>query len=278
MTSSSKHLASDRVMIMAAPNGARRTHHDHPNLPMTAKESAAEARDLVEAGVSILHLHVRDRDGNHSIDPDLYREATAAVRDAVGDELVIQVTTEAVGRYQPAEQMACVRDLQPEAVSLALRELCPDDSQVPTFRDFCEEMRERGVWPQYILYSPEDVARFETYIADGVFADEAPFAMLVVGAYSPARNGTPTELAGLVTRQSSRYPWAVCCFGKHEQSVACAAYAQGGHVRLGFENNLTMADGTRAADNAALIRDFVAQIDLDLRQPANANEVREAFL
>ena len=46
-----------------------------------------------------------------------------AVRAAVGDALVIQVTSEAVGRYAPAEQMAMVRALAPEAVSLAACQL-----------------------------------------------------------------------------------------------------------------------------------------------------------
>jgi hypothetical protein len=36
------------------------------------------------------------------------------------------VTTEAGGRYHPAGQMALVRELVPEAVSLALGELVPD--------------------------------------------------------------------------------------------------------------------------------------------------------
>src|SRR3546814_7478658 len=92
--------------IAVAPNGARRTRADPPRLPMTAAEIARDAAEAREAGAAMIHLHVRDGDGRHTLDAGLYRDATAAVRRAVGDGLVVQITTEAVGRYPPAEQMA----------------------------------------------------------------------------------------------------------------------------------------------------------------------------
>ncbi len=114
-------------MIMVAPNGARRGKADHPALPLTAAELAADAKACALAGAAAIHLHVRDAAGGHALDPGLYRAATAAVRAAAGPDLVVQITTEAVGRFSPAEQMACVRALTPEAVSIALRELVPDE-------------------------------------------------------------------------------------------------------------------------------------------------------
>ena len=81
----------------------------------------------------MIHAHVRDRDGRHLLDAEAYRAAIAAIRAAVGDRLVIQITSEALGIYQPAEQMDVVREVRPEAVSLALRELLPDESHEAGF-------------------------------------------------------------------------------------------------------------------------------------------------
>ncbi len=273
----SDNAIDGRVMIMAAPNGARRTHADHHALPMTPEASAAEAQSLVEAGVSILHLHVRDASGGHTLDPARYREAISAIESAVGDDLVIQITTEAVGQYQPQEQMACVRELQPAAVSIALRELCPDEDSVPTFQAFYAEMLDSGIWPQIILYSPEDVRRFTALREWGVFGDDAPFLMLVVGAYQPPRNGSVDELDQLLAHVPDDATWAVCCFGADEQAVALAAVERGGHVRLGFENNLTLPDGSEAPDNPALIRSFRSAMPPDSCLPATAAQIRAAF-
>jgi len=53
--------------------------------------------------------------------------------------------------------------------------------------------------------------------------------------------------------------WSICAFGHHE--LACAAHAQklGGHIRIGFENNLELPNGTPARDNAQLISLAIAQ-------------------
>ncbi|MGI9201461.1 MAG: 3-keto-5-aminohexanoate cleavage protein, partial [Woeseiaceae bacterium] len=68
-----------------------------------------------------------------------------------------------------------------------------------------------------------------------------------------------------------------CCFGQNENEVMLAATKVGGHVRLGFENNLHLPDGTLAADNAALIRKFLVDSSTSGRRPATASEVRAAF-
>ena len=98
--------------IMVAPNGARRTKADHPNLPMAAEEIAASAAACFAAGAGAIHLHVRDAEGRHVLDASLYREVIRLIIMAVPD-MMVQVTTEAVGLYTPAQQMALVRDLKP---------------------------------------------------------------------------------------------------------------------------------------------------------------------
>ena len=67
-------------MICVAPNGARRSRKDHERIPLTPEELAREAVSCVEAGASVMHLHVRASDGGHSLDPAIYRSALAAIR------------------------------------------------------------------------------------------------------------------------------------------------------------------------------------------------------
>ena len=95
-------------------------------LPISAGELAETTAACRDAGAAMIHLHVRDREGRHLLDADAYREATGAIRGAVGSDLVIQVTTEAVGRYKADEQAAMRRATMPEAASLALREFVPE--------------------------------------------------------------------------------------------------------------------------------------------------------
>jgi 3-keto-5-aminohexanoate cleavage enzyme len=278
MSKSLPFFTSEKIIVMSAPNGARRLQSDHPALPVSSEELAENAVALRNAGVSVLHLHVRDDRGGHSLDVNRYRHAIDAIRERVGDDLILQVTTEAVGLYSTSEQMAIVRELKPEAVSLALREICPDPRDEKAAVEFFEWMHDEQVWPQYIVYSVAELERFDAMRRSGVFGSDTPFVMLVLGNYVDGRAGEVSDLDAMLDRvDCTAFAWSVCCFGRNENAVMLAAEARGGHVRIGFENNIVMADGSIAPDNAALVRQFTTESNALTRSPANAAEVRAAF-
>ena len=114
-------MTMDSLIITAAPNGAYKQRSDHAQIPLTVETIAATAKACLDAGASMLHLHIRDAQGRHSLDVEGYRAALAAVEKAVGRALVVQVTSEAAKVYQAPAQIAMVRALRPEAVSVGLR-------------------------------------------------------------------------------------------------------------------------------------------------------------
>jgi uncharacterized protein (DUF849 family) len=264
-------------IVMCAPNGARRSKPDHPALPVTPGELADCARSILDEGAAIIHLHVRDGDGGHTLDVAAYRDAIAAIRAEVDDGLVIQVTTEACGRYTPRQQMAMVRELRPEAVSVALREICPGEGALGRAAAFYDWMQSQGVMAQHILYSPEEVQRFESLRADGIIPDARPFVLFVLGRYSAGLTGDVSDLDGFVAAAARDTTWAVCCFGTTELAAVTAAAGNGGHARVGFENNLYMPDGSVADDNAALVSLAVEAGRSAGRSPSTAAGVRALF-
>jgi uncharacterized protein (DUF849 family) len=266
------------LAIAVAPNGARKTKADHPALPIAPDELAATARACRDAGAAMIHLHVRDDSGGHSLDPGRYREAMKAVHDTVSGDLVIQITTEAVGRFSPAEQMATVREVMPEAVSLAVRELIPDAAHEAEAGRFLAWCREAGVSPQYILYDADDLARLRDLQARGIVPGAAAFRLYVLGRYAAGQRSEPADLLPFVTAPGGLDgPWALCAFGPRETACATAAAALGGHVRVGFENNLYLPDGTRAPDNAALVRAAAQGASAIGRPLADAAALRAAM-
>lgn len=263
------------VIVLCAPNGARKSAADHPALPISPDQLADCAESILAAGASIMHLHVRDDDGGHSLDVERYQNAIAAIRKRVGDQLVLQVTTEACGIYSATEQMRVVRALMPEAVSLALHELCPDESSEHVAGEFFAELNSNNVMAQYILYSPRDVARFVSLKRKGVIPDSPTFVLFVLGRYSDDLTGDPEDLTEFVEAIQDEAEWAVCCFGRTEAAAVEKAIAMGGHARVGFENNLLLPDGRTATDNAELVR--LAASSRRARSLASAHDVRQLF-
>jgi uncharacterized protein (DUF849 family) len=239
------------VALAVAPNGGRRTKVDHPAIPLTISELARVAAESREAGAAMIHAHIRDAQGRHLLDAAAYREAIAAIRRAVGDQLVIQITSEAIGMYQPGEQMAVIKAVRPEAVSLGLRELAPDAAHEPAFAEFLAWLRQERVVPQVILYTPDEVRRFVDLTRRGLVPWPNVPVLFVLGHYTSPRVSEPGDLAAfLPPAQPAFTHWMVCAFGPREADCLLAAADHGGHVRVGFENNFLRRDGTPAASNA----------------------------
>lgn len=241
-------------MVSVAPNGGRKTKADHPFLPMTADELARAAAECLDEGAAMIHLHVRDPDGAHLLDAEAYRAAIARICEAVGDRLVVQITSESMGRYLPAEQMAVVLATNPEAVSLALRELALEKKDEPPFSDFLHRLKQMRIWPQIILYSPEEAARLASMQAEGLIPFERLAVLYVLGRSSLLGAAAPSDLLRFIAPGMPRFDfWTVCAFGRREAACVVAGALFGGHARVGFENNLALPGGERAAVNAELV-------------------------
>lgn len=246
-------LADSPVIITVAPNGAYKTAADHPAVPLTADALAAEARACLDAGAAMMHMHVRKPDGSHLLDAQAYRDALAAVQRAVGDELLVQVTSEAAGVYQAAEQIAMVRELQPEAVSIGLREIAVPGIPEAELAAFLAWLADRRVMTQIILYDDADVRRWLSLRARGLVPPGAWSVLFVLGRYSAGQTSSAYDLLPFLGAYDHSLPWAICAFGPEENACVTTAAAFGGHMRVGFENNLKLRDGSVAPDNAALV-------------------------
>ncbi len=247
--------------IMLAPNGARLTTADHPALPVTIPQVVQAALDAQAAGADGLHAHVRDADQRHVLDAGLYAELLAELA-VKAPGLYVQVTTEAVGRYTPAEQRALVETLRPAAVSIALREIMAD-RETDLNRRFFAGCAEAGCHVQHILYDVDDIRRLGDLVASGVIPRDRLAALIVLGRYAEGQRSSPADLHEPALALRDLLPgvdWAVCAFGPAETDCLVEARRLGGKARIGFENNRLNRDGRPAHDNAGRVAELVAEL------------------
>jgi 3-keto-5-aminohexanoate cleavage enzyme len=269
----------DPYVLMVAPNGARRTKADHPALPMLQDEIVDAVAEAHAAGAHAAHVHVRDEAGQHVLDADRCLRLSDALRSRCGDDLIIQITSEAVGRYTPADQRELVRAVRPEAVSIAFRELFAASDEDGTNREFVHWAAENRVAIQWILYDPSDVMALASKVDSGVIAD-ARSVLFVLGRYAQGQKSVPADLIPYVANlkahsvfQNAR--WSACAFGAAETACLAAALSLGGDARIGFENSLWHADGSPASSNAervAALVDLARGLGLT---PATPTEARQ---
>lgn len=272
------HCHTQPLIITSAPNGAYKLASDHPQVPLTAQSLAATAKQCLDAGAGMLHLHIRDAEGRHSLDVAGYRSALDCVRAAVGDAMVLQVTSEAARIYQAEAQIAMVRALHPEAVSVGLREVDQPGIGEAGLADFFGWLSRERVMTQIILYDTDDLKRWQELCRRGVIPEAPWFLLFVLGRYTTGQTSSPVDVVPFVQAHTGPEPWAVCAFGMTEHACVTAAAALGGHVRVGFENNLYLKNGELAPDNAALVAQAAAAAHTLGRPVATADQIRQRFM
>ena len=270
-------MTPEPLIITVAPNGAYKQSSDHAAVPLTAASLASTAKACLDAGAAMLHMHIRDAQGRHSLDVQGYRDALQVVKSAVGIEMVLQITSEAARAYQATEQIAMVQALRPEAVSVSVRELDQPVVGTSGLAEFFSWLARERVMTQVILYDVADLQRWQSLRERGVIPEAPWFLLFVLGRYSAGQTSSPRDLVPFVHAHTGPEPWAVCAFGATEHACVTAAAALGGHVRVGFENNLQLKNSQLAPDNAALVGQ-AAEASFSLGRPlATAHDIRQRF-
>ena len=249
------------ILVSVAPNGARKSKKDVPTLPISPQEIFEEVGRCVDAGATLFHLHVRDDFGGHSLDTNRYREAIDLIQATYGNRVIIQVSTETVGIYEPKDQIRLVKELCPPSASLGIRELIPNVSFEADARSFLHWAVDHHILVQYICYSSEDIVYVSDLLKRGVIPRTSVLFLLFVLGKKTGAKAEVLELAPMLEAMRSsltgiNLEWAVCAFGDQELSCMLEAVRLGGHVRIGFENNHVLNDGTLAKNTAQLVTQF----------------------
>jgi 3-keto-5-aminohexanoate cleavage enzyme len=276
--SQNKQLHPLPVVICVAPNGARRTKQDHGRLPLTCEELTAEAKACMAAGATAIHVHVRDEAGQHTLDGTIYRKAIDSIQSATGGDMLVQMTTEACGIFTPQQQMAAVREVRPEAASVAVRELVRDDDEVSEAASFFTWAQDRCIGLQYVVYDQKDLLRTVRLHREGIIPHEQPHLLLVLGRYSANLTSNPDDLLPFASLVPRDWPWSVCAFGISEAQCMRKAVDLGGNCRVGFENNLLLPNGERASENAALVANVRIAIQESNRTVGSIRDARALYV
>lgn len=266
----------EKLIITAAICGAEVTKEHNPNVPYTIEEIAREAYAAYNAGASIIHLHVRYDDGTPTQNKERFREAIEAIKAKCPDVIIQPSTGGAVG--MTSEERLQPIYLNPEMASLDCGTLNfgGDEIFVNTENmiiEFALKMNEVGVKPELEVF---DKGMIDTalrlhkkgYIKTPMHFN---FVMGVTGGIS----GEIRDFLFLKESIPEDSTFTATGIGRYEFSVATMAILTGGHVRVGFEDNVYISKGVLARSNGELV-EKVARITRELgREVATPQEARK---
>ncbi|OFZ18267.1 MAG: 3-keto-5-aminohexanoate cleavage protein [Bdellovibrionales bacterium GWB1_55_8] len=245
------------LIITCALTGAETTREKQPNLPVTPKEQAQAAEEAVRAGASVIHLHVREDDGSPTQRPERFEESIRAIRARV-PEAIIQISTGgAVG--ESIENRARPLALKPEMASLNLGTMNFGEEIFYNHpRDIvglASKMHQFGVTPELEIYEAGMLENAFRLAKQGILREPLHF-QFVLGVPG-GMSGHPANLVHLVgllkEGAKGEFTWGVAGVGRFQLPVAVQALVMGGHIRVGFEDNIFYKKGEIAQSNAQLV-------------------------
>jgi uncharacterized protein (DUF849 family) len=232
-------IVEGRPLLQAALNGTR-NRADHPAIPLSPVQQAIDASGAVAAGAGAIHVHVRDPEGNESLAPGDVAATLDAIR-AACPRIPVGIST---GAW-------IIPDLKRRLAALLAWDVLPDFVSV--------NLHESGA---------ADVIRCALDKGVGVEAGvwNAPAALTLVDSglaghclrilIEPAEGGC-RAYANLLQIESVlngiARPRLLHGLGRCAWDFVQLAAQRGYDTRIGFEDTLTLPDGSRASSNAQLV-------------------------
>jgi uncharacterized protein (DUF849 family) len=229
-------------LIQAALNG-RRAKAEHPALPVTPEEQAAAAAESVAAGAGAIHVHVRGPDGSESLAGTDVAGTVTAIR-AAAPGTPVGVSTGAWILREPHRRLEAVAGWT----------VLPDYASVNFDEDraaqLAELLRSRGIGIEAGVSNPRAA---ELLVDSGLTGRCLRLLLEPDEPDADAALRAVARIEAILDRPGIKVPRLLHGAGPTAWRLIDEAAARGYETRVGFEDTLTLPDGTSAPSNAALV-------------------------
>jgi uncharacterized protein (DUF849 family) len=222
------------MAVKACLNGAR-TRAEHPAVPQTPSELAADAIAVRRAGAFAVHVHARDDHGAETMDARVCDAVVAAIRAAVPG-MPVGLSTSATIDPDPFARAAAIQAWRrpPDFVSVNVAEL--------GWAGIVRAALHAGIDVEAGLATPGEAEEF----ARSPFVHRAQRALVEVEAGAE-------EARAIAQLIPDGVPQLWHGYDERTWEVLSAAATERIDVRVGLEDTLVLPGGRVAADNAELV-------------------------
>jgi len=280
----------DKSVISAALSGAATMKDQNPAVPYTPEEFAEEAYKCMNEGAAVVHIHVRDPEtGRPTADLGLISTTVNAIRDRCPG-LVLNMSS-AIGRgYNKDQRIRPIAAMKPEIASLntssmnialanwktgeILREFIFENT-FAMMHEYATIMKENAVKPELEIYDFGGIYNVNLVQKQKLFEEPMHFQMVFGVAGGVPYD--PYNFARLKDLIPSNASWSVCGVGASQFAAGMTAAVNGGHIRVGLEDNIRMPNGDVAKGSYEQVQWAAQVVNLAGREVATPDDARRLF-
>ncbi|MCD8333061.1 MAG: 3-keto-5-aminohexanoate cleavage protein [Clostridiales bacterium] len=269
-----------KLIITAALCGAGTKKSQTPYVPVTPEEISDDAIACAKAGASVIHIHVRDDEGNNTMSTERFTEVVNLIREKMAKEnvdLVLNLTTSG-SKFPEDMRRAHLPILKPEMCSYDALSMNWANSYIfsntPSFLETLgHEVQELEIKPECEIFNGGDMGNIDYYVKKGVL--KAPVHYQFVLGVTGGMPGDASTLAYMLPRMQPGSTWSITGIGRAHMPCLLMGLALGcDGIRVGLEDNIYMEKGVLAT-NVSLVERAVKIAEDAGREIATAAEARE---
>ena len=236
----------EKLIVSVAITGSFFRRDKNPNQPYTVDEIRQSAREVMQAGASTVHIHVRDENGYNCCSHDKFKSVIEPLQEEFPDLAADAcMVTGLKGEWDEMQRVLKDGFLRASPVNPTATYI--GDSLMakpaPILMEKTRKLLEAGAKPEIAVYTDGDVSNADRFlIRSGLI--ETPAVWLVLPALpgcSPMNN--PRQMVESLTRMVNAIRdidpeglIMVCAAGRASMMLATFAATMGLHIRIGMED------------------------------------------
>jgi 3-keto-5-aminohexanoate cleavage enzyme len=263
-----------KIIVAVAPVGRS---VELPSLnPLTPEEVAKQVVGCAKAGASMVHLHVRDREGKQTEKLGDFSKALDLVR--TSSDIIIQGSTGGLSTLTLEERCVALNDPRVEVASLNMGSVNFGEdvyiNRLPDIRYWAKRMEESMVVPELEVFDVGMMPAVRHLVQEGVLKPPCRFNFCL--GFHWALPADPKSLFFMTSLLKENEAWGMIHDGMTDLSLLAMAIGMGTRsIRVGFEDSVFYAPGKVAKTNLELVEKAVSLVQQMGYEPASPKEARE---
>ncbi len=263
-----------KVIVVVAPVAGTGT--ELVENPLNPEEIAEQVIASAEAGASMVHLHVRDQEGELTGDLEVFSRTLNLIRG--GSEIIIEGSTGGLSSLSLDERCVALNDKRVEVASLNMGSVNLWNqayvNTLPDIRYWAGLMQERGIIPELEVFEVGMINNALIMAEEGYLTP--PFLFNFTLGMKGALTDRVENLHYLKESLPTGSHWGLVHHGMQNLSLLATAIGMGAAmVRCGFEDSIYYAEGRIARTNVELVTRVVNMIKSLGLEVATAAEARQ---
>ena len=259
----------DKLIITVATTGGIHDKSVNPNLPEQPDEIAQDVYDCYNAGATVHHIHVRDKQGRTTGDLDVYSEVISKVKARC--PIITQVGNGIGAVFRPDG----TADIATQDERMALTKIVPKpdmltincgsfefDYHTHTFEnpiawntEFIRRCYERDIAIECECYDISHIENAKELVRRGALKEPVHYSLVLgIKGGIPA---TPQMISTMVDVIPEGSSWQVITISRQQVPSTVMAMCQGANIRTGMEDNIYYRKGELVKSNAQLVERMV---------------------